>query len=172
VLRPDGGGPRRRLSDLLVPLGQRVEPSARQARACSQRATLRDGVHGRSIATFNLIAARSFTASDTGGVSILPSGNQNKLRTSGMGTTLLTDARISQTATLSAGTRTKDAQGPRLDRGWRAQHGGCHGRQILLPYPIFDQRPGEHPLVLAQNEGFVIRGHGASDRHVVLQPSR
>jgi hypothetical protein len=104
-------------------------------------------------ATFNMIAARSFTASDTGGVSILPSGNQNKQRTGLMGTTLLTDARISQTATLTAGTRTKDAQAlASLVAGGPA----TAGTQILLPYPIFDQRPGEHPLVLAQNEGFVI----------------
>jgi hypothetical protein len=100
-----------------------------------------------------MIAARSFTASDTGGTSILPSGNQNKQRTGLMGTTLLTDARISQTATLTAGTRTKDAQAlASLVAGVPA----VAGQQILLPYPIFDQRPGEHPLVLAQNEGFVI----------------
>jgi hypothetical protein len=105
------------------------------------------------VATFNMIAARSFSVSDTGGVSILPSGNQNKQRTSGMGTTLLTDARISQTATLTAGTRTKDAQAlASIVAGVPA----TAGTQILLPYPIFDQRPGEHPLVLAQNEGFVI----------------
>lgn len=104
-------------------------------------------------ATFNMIAARSFTVNDTGGTSILPSGNQNKQRTSGMGTTLLTDARISATATLTAGTRTKDAQAlASLVAGVPA----VAGQQIILPYPIFDQRPGEHPLVLAQNEGFVI----------------
>src|SRR3954463_1669508 len=51
------------------------------------------------IAKFDLVAARSFTVNDTGGVAVIPSGNQNKLRTSTMGTTLLTDARISQTAT-------------------------------------------------------------------------
>jgi hypothetical protein len=104
-------------------------------------------------ATFNLVAARSFSASDTGGTSILPSGNQGKLRTSGMGTTLLTDARISATAALSAGTRTLDANAlATAVQGVPA----VAGQQILAPYPLLDQRPGEHPFVLAQNEGFVI----------------
>lgn len=105
-------------------------------------------------AQFNMFAARSFTVSDSGGTSILPATNSNKLRTS-MGTTLLGDARISATATLTAGTRTLDAQPI---------------ASISVPIPVttsaifipanstmFDQRVGEHPLVLAQNEGFVIQ---------------
>jgi hypothetical protein len=104
-------------------------------------------------ATFNMIGARTFTANDTGGTSILPTGNIGKMRTSGMGSTLLTDARISSTAALGAGTRTLDANPlAAVVCGIPA----TAGQPILAPYPIFDQRPGEHPLVLAQNEGFII----------------
>src|SRR3954468_3466400 len=60
-------------------------------------------------ATFLLQAARSFSANDTGGTAIVPTGNQNKLRPSGMGTSLLTDARIASTVALGVGTRTLDA---------------------------------------------------------------
>jgi hypothetical protein len=31
------------------------------------------------------------------------------------------------------------------------------GATLVSPFAMFDQRPGEHPLVLAQNEGFVIQ---------------
>jgi hypothetical protein len=106
------------------------------------------------VAKFDLIVARGFTASDTGGTSVLPSGNQNKLRTSGMGTTLLTDARISATATLSAGTRTLDANAL---ASIVAGVPNTAGATLVSPFAMFDQRPGEHPLVLAQNEGFVIQ---------------
>jgi hypothetical protein len=106
------------------------------------------------IAKFDLIPARSFTVNDTGGVSVLPSGNQNKLRTTGMGTTLLTDARISQTATLTAGTRTLDANAL---ASIVAGVPNTAGATIINPFPMWDQRPGEHPFLLAQNEGFVIQ---------------
>jgi hypothetical protein len=104
-------------------------------------------------AQFHLIAARGFTASDTGGTSILPSGNGNKLRTS-MGTTLFSDIRISATGTLSAGTRTLD---PQPLASVVAGVVATAGTPILAPHALLDQRPGEYPLVLAQNEGFVIQ---------------
>lgn len=106
------------------------------------------------VAQFNLFVARSFTVVDSGGTSILPSGNQNKLRTSGMGTTLLGDARISSTATLTAGTRTLDSNAiANAVVGVPA----VAGQQLLQPYAMVDQRPGEHPIILAQNEGLVIQ---------------
>ena len=59
------------------------------------------------VGVFNLVAARSFTASDSGGTSVLPT--INKLRTS-QGTTAVADIRIASTAALTAGTRTLDGQ--------------------------------------------------------------
>jgi hypothetical protein len=106
------------------------------------------------VAKFDLIAARSFTVNDTGGVAVVPSGNQNKLRTSGMGTSLLTDARISQTATLTAGTRTLDANAL---GSIVAGIPNTAGATMIAPFPMWDARAGDHPFILAQNEGFVIQ---------------
>jgi hypothetical protein len=105
------------------------------------------------VGVFQMFAARSFSASDTGGTSLLPSGNQNKMRTS-MATTGMTDIRIATTATLTAGTRTLDTNAVgTIVVGIPAVAG-----TIVVPAgtPLLDQRPCEHPLVLANNEGFVI----------------
>lgn len=118
--------------------------------------TMTSGTTGftAGLGTFNLFVARSFTASDTGGTSVLPTGNSNKLRTS-MGTTLLTDIRTSATATLTAGTRTLDAQ---PISSLNAGIGTATWTQFVpLNTVLFDARIGEYPLVLAQNEGFVIQ---------------
>jgi hypothetical protein len=109
------------------------------------------------IVTMNLWRCTSFSASDTGGTQILP-GTGNKLRTS-MGSSILTvanssDIRISSTATLTAGTRTKDA----VQLGSIVSSIPATAGTALFPSStiLFDQRVGEHPLVLVQNEGFVI----------------
>jgi len=121
---------------------------------------------------FDLIAARAFTASDSGGTSILPTGNSQKRRTS-FGTTLITDLRISSTGTLTAGTRTLDGAAMGLIRG------AVPATQTV--YPMVSKGIGivpgaatvafslewedlyiqdissEWPLVFVQNEGFIIR---------------
>jgi hypothetical protein len=105
------------------------------------------------VAQFHLFVARSFTVVDSGGTSILPSGNQNKLRTS-YATTNLQDLRISATATLTAGTRTLDANPiASIVQGVPA----VAGQQILAPYPLFEARPGEMPIQLVTNEGLVLQ---------------
>lgn len=106
--------------------------------------------------------ARSFSASDTGGTSILPAANMSEMRTS-MGTTLLTDLRISSTAALGAGTRTLDTQN--LGQITTHSSAGWQGAtpivgSIYLPRNdlfLANVDKGEHPLVLAQNEGFIVR---------------
>lgn len=103
---------------------------------------------------FDLFVARSFSVADSGGSSLLPTGNQNKLRTSGMGTTLANDIRISSTAALTVGTRTLDSQSLASVAGGVP---ATAGSLLLAPFAMFDQRPGEFPLVLAQNEGLVLR---------------
>lgn len=103
---------------------------------------------------FQLFSARSFTVSDSGGLSLLPSGSQNKLRTTGMGTTLLTDFRISNTAALTSGAgRTNDTNPIGTVVG---SVPATIGTPMLAPFPLLDQRPGEHPLLVAVNEGLVI----------------
>lgn len=101
--------------------------------------------------------ARSWTASGTGGTALTLTGDQASLRTS-MGTSLVGDARIATTAALGAGTKTLDTQ----DLGMITTHTGAVPAvgNIALPlYEIFecDVTDGEHPVVLAQNEGIVVR---------------
>lgn len=104
-----------------------------------------------------LFVARSFTASDSGGTSILPTSNSNKMRTS-MGTTLVTDMRIATTAGLTAGTRTLDTNP--IARVQGALSSATADIQVfpgVSPTPLYVRdNLDHHPLVLAQNEGFVI----------------
>lgn len=104
-------------------------------------------------ALFKLFVARSFSVADTGGTSITPVTNENKLRATGMGTTLFSDIRMSSTATLTAGTRTKDANPIGV---LAAGIPAVAGSSILLPNALWEVLPGDYPLILAQNEGLVI----------------
>lgn len=105
-----------------------------------------------------LFRATSYSANGTGGTQNLP-GAGNKLRTS-MGSSLMTsgnncDIRIGSTAALGAGTKTNDAQPlASLVNGT----GTATFTQIVpVNTVLIDQRVGEHPLVLVQNEGFSIQ---------------
>lgn len=110
------------------------------------------------IVQFNLFNARGFTASFTGGTSLIPAANMNELRTS-LATSLVTDIRIATTAAL-----TVPSPLPGLDNDPVASLicgvPATAGSIMIPPTPFFDQRPGEHPFVLAQNEGFVIQSGG------------
>lgn len=123
---------------------------------------------------FELVVARAFTASDSAGTSILPTGNNQKRRTS-FGTTLITDLRISSTATLTAGTRTLDAAPLNFSRGFvpatvvnypfvaKNLSGVIPGASTLVYsmefLDLFDSDIGNRwPIILVQNEGFIIRG--------------
>src|SRR2546422_9054199 len=111
------------------------------------------------LAAFEAVIARSFTVAGTGGVAATITGNNAKLRTSGMGTTLLGESRVASTAALGAGTKTLDTQGI-----------GCYafgiGTAAITAAESLDLTPGvvqlfnaqgDHPIILATNEGFVIR---------------
>jgi hypothetical protein len=148
----------------------------------STRAMLlrRVGIQAKNLTTafaagltlFDIIFARSFTASDTGGTSILPTGNSQKRRTS-FGTTLITDLRISSTATLTAGTRTLDGAALNHTRGFvpatSVNYPFVGKGSLNIPgastvaynmdwHDLFAlDISNEWPLVFVQNEGFVIR---------------
>lgn len=109
---------------------------------------------------FELFAARSFSASDTGGTDITPAAASatSKLRTS-MATTSMVgtgDIRISSTGALTAGTRSLDAQ-PLVSTACVCSATTSVNMLGASSIPFFDQRVGEHPFVLAVNEGFVIQ---------------
>lgn len=102
----------------------------------------------------DMVAARGFTVSDTGGTAVVLTGNNGKKRTS-FGSSLVGDFRISSTATLTAGTRTLDANalsGVRF--GVNANTNAVQLATTAIWTPDYS---GDWPLVLAQNEGFVIR---------------
>lgn len=103
--------------------------------------------------TFNTFAARTFSASDTGGTAATLTGNNGKLRTS-FATTGISDFRVSSTATLSAGTRTLDATAL---ASVSVSDPATAGQSPLPPTNLFIQEMGEQPLQLATNEGFVVQ---------------
>jgi hypothetical protein len=104
------------------------------------------------IALFNMFVARAFTVNDTGGGALVLTTNNAKLRTS-MATSLVQDFRISSTATLTAGTRTKDADPV---GSIATSVTATAGAPVVAPTDLFNQPASNHPLVLAPNEGFVI----------------
>lgn len=109
---------------------------------------------------FELVIARSFTASDTGGTSVLPAANNNERRTS-FGTTLFGDMRIASTAALGTGTRTVDASavgrsnfgisGTTAPNNW---FGNGNSPDLWNTYL---SGGAQYPIVLKQDEGILIR---------------
>lgn len=117
-----------------------------------------------------LVVARGFTASDTGGTAITLTGNNQKMRTS-QATSLVTDMRAG--GPLTAGTRTLDANPISSVLSWLGVNfigvdigsGGSSATAAAWTglggvgmIPLLDAVNGQdYPLVLAQNEGFIIR---------------
>ena len=104
------------------------------------------------IASFDLYAARSFTTFDSGGNLANLTGDNNQLRTS-MASSSATIA-WSATAALNPGTRTLDAA-PMESLSTPAPATDNSLFQIE-PLLLFQKDKADHPLVLANNEGFVI----------------
>jgi hypothetical protein len=129
-----------------------------------------------------LVIARSWTVSDTGGTAATLTGNNQKLRTS-YGTSLMTDLRIGNP--LTPGTRTLDAAPIGSVAGWsgllstgmvigasgasavgaaRSTEGGGQFQKL------YDETsPGSGEIVLAQNEGIIVRIGAAMPTTVVEQ---
>jgi len=129
-------------------------------RLCVVTSVVFDGLSGSSTAftagfgKVDMVAARSWTADGSGGTAATITGNNQKLR-SNMGTTLLGAARIASTAALTAGTKTLDSQP--LGQYSMAIGTGT-SIQWVPQFDLFHIDPGgECPLILAQNEGFVVR---------------
>jgi hypothetical protein len=99
---------------------------------------------------YQLLRANSFTASDSGGTALFTAG-QNKHRNSFTNITSAPDIRISSTGALTAGTRTLETAGMGIAGGSSTAVGTSMPTEDLLGYDS-----GDYPLVLAQNEGFVI----------------
>lgn len=129
-------------------------------RLCIVHDIIIDGIGGSAtaftagFANVQALVARSFTAAGTGGNTATITGNNGKLRTS-MGTTLLGEIRCASTAALGAGTKTLDSQ---PIGQYTFTIGTAASVQYATQVPLLsDDSYGQHPLVLAQNEGFMIR---------------
>lgn len=106
--------------------------------------------------------ARGFTVAHTGGTALDLTGNNNKLRTS-MPTSLFSDMRVASTAALGGGTLTLDAQDVGIivtstSSGF-AGATPIIGSQYIPDMVLFDANlsRGDMPIVLATNEGVVVR---------------
>lgn len=107
---------------------------------------------------FDLVVARSWTADGTGGTAITYGTNDNKRRTAYQTTASPSNlgVRIASTAALGAGTKTLDGNAlANISTSVSVTAGAplVPPGTVLFGYDI----TSEHPLVLAQNEGFVIR---------------
>ena len=106
------------------------------------------------LASFDLYAARAFTASDSGGNAATLTGNAGKLATS-HATTSVADFRVSSTAALTPGTRTLDGS-PLV--ALATSVAATAGQPITSGVvTLYNAGAAEYPLVLANNEGFVIQ---------------
>jgi hypothetical protein len=129
-------------------------------RICVVTSVIWDGLSGSATAfaagfgKVDMMVARSWSADGSGGVAATISGNNAKQRTS-MGSTLLGAVRASSTAALTAGTKTLDTQ---AIGQYSAAIGTGTSVQWMPQFDLFHADPGgESPLILAANEGFVIR---------------
>jgi len=116
---------------------------------------------GAALVTLEATIARSWTVAGTGGATATLTANNQKVRTTGMGTTLLGEVRIATTAALGAGTKTLDSQGvgnKTLGIGTGAIT-TSHRLDLMEKTDLLevDADGSVHPLILAQNEGFVIK---------------
>lgn len=129
-------------------------------RLCVVTSVLFDGLSGSAtaftagFAKVDMVVARSWTADGSGGSTLTPTGNNQKMRSS-MNTTLIGGSRIASTAALGAGTKTLDA---RAVGQYSAAIGTGTSVQWIPQFDLFRADPGgESPLILSQNEGFVVR---------------
>jgi len=112
------------------------------------------------LVTLEATVARGWTGAGTGGTPATITGNNQKARSS-FGTTLLGEARIATTAALGAGTKTLDSQGVgNITLGIGTGAITTAVNLNLFPKTDLLEIDAEgliHPLVFAQNEGFVIK---------------
>jgi hypothetical protein len=108
------------------------------------------------IGQFDVTVARSFSAAGTGGTTLTLTGNNQKTRTS-MGTSAVGEVRVATTAALGTGTKTLDANKMSLLRFTVGTATNTHYLGSVDPLYRPDVGSGEHPIVLAQNEGLIVR---------------
>lgn len=107
---------------------------------------------------WNLSIARGWTASDTGGTTLTPGTltipSTFKVRNS-LQNSYVTDVRIATTGTLTAGTRVLDTQPLNSQYVWIGATTAGVGTSLTTTNMI-SYNPNDYPMVLQNNEGFVI----------------
>lgn len=108
----------------------------------------------------DLVKATAWSGQGTGGTAVTL-GTNNKRRTAGMGSSLVAagDIRIATTAALGAGTKTLDGNSLAAIAAAGPITASLNGTIIQPGYTLFEAEVGDagHPLVLAANEGYVLR---------------
>lgn len=108
------------------------------------------------LAFLDLYRCVGWTVADTGGSTDTLTGDNGNLRTS-MAGTVLGEIRHANTGVLTAGTRTKDAQ-PFESRTFNVTNAAnTIFTDAARPNAFFEKLGSEHPLTLAQNEGFTLQ---------------
>lgn len=112
--------------------------------------------------SFDALVGRSFSASHTGGTALTLTGNSFKRRAS-FASTAFTDLRIATTAALGGGTITLDPHpfSQSIRKGNRVNPAAA--TEEVIPPAMdggngdYSASAGDHPIVLVQNEGIVLR---------------
>lgn len=122
-------------------------------RRCGVGFVCTTGFGAAQLFALQLIAARSFTASDSGGTAIPVSGNTNKHRTS-LAQPSNIDCRVSTTGALTGGTKTADTYAMGSAAGYALTSGGI----VIAPTldNLLAHNSSDFPLILAANEGLNI----------------
>jgi hypothetical protein len=112
--------------------------------------------------SFDAFVGRTFSASHTGGTALTLTGNSFKRRAS-FASTAFTDLRVATTAALGGGTVTLDPHpvAQSIRKGNRVNPAAAT-EETIQPTTDglnidFDASAGDHPIILVQNEGIVIR---------------
>ena len=107
---------------------------------------------------FYLTPARAWTAAGSGGTRIAQTGDNLQLRTAYPNSQVL-DLGIATTGALTAGTKTLDANGigQALGGVGTAAVTAYGPTSLVMSQPLYSVEGNGHPLVLANQEGFVIR---------------
>jgi hypothetical protein len=103
---------------------------------------------------FTVYRATSWSAADTGGTTDTLTTVNGKMRSSMPSIAAISEIRHSSTATLSAGTRTLGAQPM---ESLTVNVTTSANTPFVTSTNLFSRAPGEYPLVLDEEEGFVVQ---------------
>ena len=106
---------------------------------------------GSTTADYALFMARSFIVSDSGGTAVSLVGSNTKFRSS-LATPAAVDCRISNTAELTPGTRTIDANSLSQCGAFVTALGVVSPTTNLIRHD-----PSDYPIIIDQNEGVVLQ---------------